>query len=225
LRKAELQRLSDPVYRLYQRRRNPFLSRIFGWLLLLALECGSVAGIHFNLYVQQYLFAALYVIPTVGLVKIAQEFIRDSSLIRILPYFDKPVPGHTFLRGEALARNSKELDSIAESKGLKPISYFGFNDDMWSESVQWHDPKDGLATISALITAVGARFNQVNDRQDVLSDLGFVRDALIAAEHRGARFCFLLRLGGGFTLREIETRQGYFENEWKSRDDPKQKKQ
>lgn len=75
-----------------------------------------------------------------------------------------------------------------------------------------------LQRSQGLIVHIESQPEEIRNALDVLSDLGFIRDALTAAPERAARFCFLLRIGDSWSHAEMDVRDGYFSDEWKSRD-------
>ena len=220
MKRAQIERLSDAVLRRYRRGQRSFFS-LFGWAFLGALTCGFLVATVLGLWLGMSLVAAI------GGAFFALHLcwiyggLRAGSIIRILPYFDKAVPeADTFTHGRALARNSRQLDALAEANGWPPLSAFGFNDDLLGEKVIWHPPSQGLQTVRGLLDHLTGHPEDCTEPLRVLSDLEVVRDALAAAEKRGAQFCFLLRTGDSWSGQEMEMRHGYFSHEWKSRDHP-----
>ena len=217
---AQLQRLSEPVLRRYLAGRSTAAS-VIGWILLGGIAVGFLAATLLNFHLAHPILATISALLFTLSLSWIFAAIRDRSIISILPYFDKLVPGpQTFCHGHALARNSKQVDAFAEVQGLKPISVFGFNDDLMGETVQWHDPADGLATVTGLIIAMESQPAGWKEAAAILADLRRILEALTAARQTGARFCFLVRLGNGASGHEMDLRRGYFGNEWKLRDHP-----
>jgi hypothetical protein len=88
---------------------------------------------------------------------------------------------------------------------VRPLSDFGFEDDLCGETVRWHAAADGLATVEALRADVGER------APDLALDLDALASVLRLAAERGVAFSLLLRVGddhGQGALDESEARQG-----------------
>ncbi len=119
-----------------------------------------------------------------------------TARCRIVPYFARALgsyPGPSsgaFARGRALYRDSAALERLADTLGVRPLSAFGFGDDMYGQPVRWWPAAEGLRTVTALRgdPSLGA------GAADDLDALGAV--LRIAAE-RGVDFALLLRVGGG----------------------------
>ncbi len=110
----------------------------------------------------------------------------DVRTVRVFPYFESEVGEiHTFLHGKALARHVKELDELAQSRGVRPLSEFGFHDDLDGEALVWHDPADGLATFDTLLDALrdGA---EIDERPAVIADIEHIVHALNRALRRAS---------------------------------------
>ncbi len=130
--------------------------------------------------------------------------------VRIFPYYDQALPGaETYLSGHALARNCLHLDRLADERGLKGMSAFGFNDALLGEPIVWHDPGEGLATVSGLLAAVANRPEAVDDARAVTTELTKIQTALALARDKNVRFAFLLELGDSTSARVWEIRQGH----------------
>lgn len=129
---------------------------------------------------------------------------------RIFPYYDKLLPkAETYLSGQALLRNCLRLDRLAEEKGIRSISGYGFPDALRGEKVVWHDAADGLQTIEALLKEVSERPQSVDDASTLISDLAKIRDAFERAKNEGIKFSFLIEEMGGTSLQVWEIRKGY----------------
>jgi hypothetical protein len=127
----------------------------------------------------------------------------------VCPYFERRVGNiDTFGRGGALARRHRELDALAGRLGVAPLSHFGFADDLEGETLVWHDPTDGLATVDALLAALRADVSLRRGQPRVVADLVRVADALEKARLKGIRFCLLYRPGGGTSGQEWDVRKG-----------------
>lgn len=138
--------------------------------------------------------------------------------VAILPYFKKGHPpagspsvqGDTFLRGQTVARCCTYLDVLAQQNGLKPLSSFGFADDLGQETVIWHDAAQGLATVSGLLSILRQTPFLGQDTQAVVEDLTAWQENLASASQLQVPFCLLLRHGNTASGHEMDVRQGYF---------------
>ena len=135
--------------------------------------------------------------------------LTERYAVCIFPCYDKKLPGvQTYLSGQALARNCLRLDQLAKESGLKSISEFGFNDPLVGETVIWHDPAEGLVTISGLRKAVTAQPETVDDATSVICELERIESAFDKACAEKVRFAFLLELGHSTSFRVWEIRKG-----------------
>ena len=135
----------------------------------------------------------------------------------IVPYFERRRTGGGSGRsgyreqmppGSALARNCQRLDELALSNGTKPLSFFGFDDDLVGEVLHWHDAAEGLATIEGLLKAVASKHSEFPDSDAIVEDLQDMRFYLKDAASARIRFCFLLREGVGRSGHEDAVRKG-----------------
>lgn len=136
--------------------------------------------------------------------------LETLKYVRIVPYFESSVGDiDTFCRGGSLARWMDELDALARSRGIHPLSEFGWNDDFAWERLIWHDPGKGLMTVNALLELLRAG-GEIGgaDRAGVIDDLERIADALAKAGARKTRFCLLLRHGNVTSGLEWEKRRG-----------------
>lgn len=135
------------------------------------------------------------------------HFLGSIFVCSIAPYFDREIGGlSTFGQGEAIAKHCRRLDDLAAGKGAAPLSAFGYADDLKGETVVWHEPGAGLATVSSLLETLSP---DGPDRR-LVEELAAVRDALRAAESKGAKFSFILRSGDGTNAMEHQLRKGSF---------------
>ncbi len=116
-------------------------------------------------------------------------------------------PGYdTFVNGHAIARHEAELEQLATRLGARPLLDFfsadrnsmamlleqGAGDPAWTQSLpepQWFAPRDGLATVNALLTHVEAQpvfFGP--DRQLLLKELSEYRLVLEKTRIRALRW-------------------------------------
>lgn len=128
---------------------------------------------------------------------------------QIHPYFQKPIGNiDTFSEGRALARYLKQLDSIAMEAGVKPLSVFGFNDDLRGETLEWHAPSEGVMTCHALLSNVEAGDAPSAVKAALKSDLMKWSHALERAQTQGVPFCILFRQCNATSGHEWDVRQG-----------------
>ena len=128
---------------------------------------------------------------------------------QIHPYFQRPVGNiDTFCVGRSLARYFKQLDSIATGAGVKPLSAFGFNDDMRGETLQWHSPSEGLMTCRALLRNIETGHAPMTVKIALKADLTKWTDALERAQAESVLFCILLRHCNATSGHEWDVRQG-----------------
>ncbi len=119
---------------------------------------------------------------------------------RIVPYFARelgPYPGESavaFGRGHDLYRSSAALDRLAATLGVRPLSTFGFGDDLYEQPVHWSPPSEGLRTVEALRAGLGGC---PSAGPDIARDLDALASVLRIAVAQGVGFALLLRLGGG----------------------------
>jgi hypothetical protein len=117
---------------------------------------------------------------------------------RLYPYYNAPLPrAGTYWSGQALLRNLVYLDRLAEKKGIKSLSSYGFPDGYKGETVVWHDAAEGIQTVEGLRIAVSEEPEAVDDADRVISDLERVYNALERARGRAIRFAFLLEYPHG----------------------------
>lgn len=133
---------------------------------------------------------------------------------RIVPYYTKQ-PGNVrpasdasraaFHGGVRLAAGLSRVDEVARQRGLKPLSAFGFDDDVLGQRPQWHDPAEGLRTVAAII-------DSLPESDSATADLRAIRDALADAVAGRVSFCLILRYGADDFIsgHEMERREGTF---------------
>ena len=130
---------------------------------------------------------------------------------RIVPYFAAELGalgGDTmtaFARGRGLYLEITALDALAHSRGVKPLSTFGFAYDHFGQEVHWHPASDGLATAEAL--------QQAGSGPAVAQDLEALARVLRIAAGKDVPFSLVLRLWEKDSMQVVctrETRQGSF---------------
>ena len=119
-----------------------------------------------------------------------------AARCRIVPYFARELgayPGPSsaaFGHGHALYRESAALERLAGALGVRPLSAFGFGDDLYGQPVRWSPASDGLRT-------AGALRGDPSLGPGVAGDLDALTAALRVAAEQGVEFALLLRVGGG----------------------------
>lgn len=136
--------------------------------------------------------------------------IRDTHRhIRVIPYFRRRLGEiDTFLAGRSMARYLQHLDAIASEQSVAGLSTFGFADDLRGEQVQWHDPRDGLRSIEAILKGLEQTDLTEPIRTPLLDDLGKWRQALQRAVAEDVPFAILLRHGDVTSGHEWDVRAG-----------------
>jgi hypothetical protein len=184
-----------------ERWREALRVRVVAALVVFALAATPAALFTYaSIRVESPWWAGLRTVPAVvALVIFAwMTFVVTVMLLDILffssvcPYFESPVGDiETFGHGRALARRHCELDALACRHGVAPLSSFGFADDLEGETLVWHDPADGLATVEALLGALSGPGCEIPRREPIVADLKRVADALAKAHAKGIRFCLM----------------------------------
>ena len=114
----------------------------------------------------------------------------------------------TYASGESLARHVDELDEVARTYAVAPLSTFGWNDDLEDEPVVWHAPTDGLKTVNFLLLALEHEETGWDDHAATVADLKQIAHALERADLHGIPFSFLLRHSTATNSQEWDIRQG-----------------
>jgi len=128
---------------------------------------------------------------------------------RVVPYFPRKVGEiETYPKGESLARHVAELDEIAASLGLTPLSAFGWNDDMQHELLVWHGSSEGLKTVNALLAFLGSEEMAWDDHVETFADLKRLAHALARADAQDIPFSLLFLHSTATNGREWEVRRG-----------------
>lgn len=127
----------------------------------------------------------------------------------VVPYFPSRVGElETFGSGESVARHVAELDEVANSLGLMPLSSFGWNDDVYGEPLVWHESATGLKTVNALLAYLEAEEFAWADHAEIIADLKRIGHALERADARGIPFSLLLRHATMTNQAEWDARAG-----------------
>jgi hypothetical protein len=129
--------------------------------------------------------------------------------VAIIPYFQSAVGEiDTFCAGKALVLQVLLLDRISAELNVRPLSDFGYNDDICGERVEWHDPAVGLKTVRALLTEIKSHPERVDGGRNLIDDLDKLMHALGRANDQNIRFSLLLRQGNSTNALEWERRIG-----------------
>ena len=129
--------------------------------------------------------------------------------VSLMTYYERKVGEvDTWLAGRAAVRALRPLDAMAIEAGVRPLSEFGFADDLAGESVVWHDPREGRTSVAALLKAVEIQPERVADPLAVADDLRRIGEGLDKAAALGISFCFLIRHGDSTNGMEWESRIG-----------------
>jgi hypothetical protein len=198
----------------FYRRHRWHVIRVAARMTILLVIVGALAGINLHSFFQGTssasagIAAAVFSVVFLFLVFATWGGIRDLFRVRVLPYFERPLgQKDTWLAGENYLRHSRELDEIATSLSIHPLSEFASGDDMIrGEKLQWFPPEEALKTVECLLQSNG----QTSLAPAVVSDLTRFRDALRSACSQSTKFCFLLREGSSASGLEMERRKGSF---------------
>jgi hypothetical protein len=132
--------------------------------------------------------------------------LRHASVV---PYFPRNVGEiDTYAKGESLARHVGELDEVAGSLGITPLSTFGWNDDVEREPLVWHESSEGLKTVNALLAFLEGEEVAWDDHAGTVADLKRIAHALARADAQGIPFSLLLLHSTATNALEWETRRG-----------------
>jgi hypothetical protein len=135
---------------------------------------------------------------------------------RVVPYFKRPLGEYgggttaAFRGGRALYREMATLDELAGTRGVAPLSAFGFAYDHYDQPVDWHGAAQGLATVDAVLGALAATPEAASD---LLADLEALASVLRTALDQATDFSLVVRLHAKESMQGVmtrETRQGSF---------------
>lgn len=125
---------------------------------------------------------------------------------RIVPCFARKLGDYgganssAFVRGRVLYLEIDALDKLAEVAGITPLSAFGFADEWYDQTMQWHDADEGLRTVAALRQGLAAQA-----APELMCDLDALEAALRIALEQGVAFCLLLRRSAKDSLQVVES--------------------
>ncbi|MBI4751786.1 MAG: hypothetical protein HY774_25160 [Acidobacteria bacterium] len=130
---------------------------------------------------------------------------------RVVPYYNRRIEDpniDTWLTGEAIFQNLKNLDDLCDQAGVQRMTGFGFLDDLDGDKMTWHNALDGLVTTRTLINHL---YTEESDTTSLLGELERIEYALTQAASKDIQFAFILRpVDGGTCSQEMEIRQGTF---------------
>jgi hypothetical protein len=138
--------------------------------------------------------------------------LKESFVFRIVPYFESRIGAKgecdAFWHGAALATAFLELENLAATANVVPLSSFGFNDDACGEVLNWHHPDEGLKTIESLVKRLDSSGRLVAVRDDLMK----LQAALQLARDKNVRFCLVIRSGHDrvITPMEMDRRVGKY---------------
>jgi len=194
----------------YERHHEHFVQSLRRMAWTLGITCVPAAGLFIGIvqgwgstHIASVAMAVLmFVLLTLPLA------IIDCFIVRVLPYFDRPVGGtDTFLTGRGLLWHSRKLDAIALRHGVRPLSEFASGDDLIpGEELRWFPCIEALLTVDCLLAHVGTECCSTK----VIYDLTRLRAGLRLADAKGIRFCLLLREGSVTSGWEMSQRRGSF---------------
>ena len=128
----------------------------------------------------------------------------DVRHATLMLYFEREVGGiESFLAGSAIMRHLLPLDRRCAETGLRPISTFGFEDDLLGQAVVWHSADEGLRSVTGLLEQISPQENG-----PLVADLRTWQHALTRAREQQIRFCVLMRFGNSTSGQEWSTRKG-----------------
>ena len=131
--------------------------------------------------------------------------------VRVTPYFRSRVgETTTYCSGHGLARHMLELDELARTLGVTPLSEFGWNDDLAGEELVWHDAARGLKTVNALLAHLQVDEFAESEQAEVIDDLKRIANDLGRADQQSIPFCLLLQHGDATSGWEHDRRKGTF---------------
>ncbi len=128
---------------------------------------------------------------------------------RIVPCFARKLGDYggansaAFVRGRALYLEIDALENLAATSVVTPLSAFGFADEWYDQSMQWHGADEGLRTVSALRQGLTAQA-----APELMRDLDALEASLRAALDQDVAFCLLLRRSAKDNLQVVESLEG-----------------
>ena len=178
-------------------------------ILLAAVSCATVVAVRSpddraDLCVG--IAGAVFVYYQLVMVAGMNDVLRHASVV---PYFPGRVGEiNTFCSGESLARHIDELDEVARTHDVAPLSGFGWNDDLENEPVAWHASAEGLKTVNFLLIALLREEAGWDDHVATIADLKQIAHALERADAQGIPFSLLLRHTTVTSGQEWDMRKG-----------------
>jgi hypothetical protein len=208
VRPTRKERYSPEVYRRF--RRSVFLTVRFGvlWLgglgALVALLLSRIA-LGEDFVVVAALLTSLFLFSLLSRIARLDGLLREPP--NLMPYFKGTVPGCGLSVGVQLLDHSRELDALAQSIRVHPISFYISDDDLFDRRPPtWHQPAEAYATFDALLRELPTHPSV----QAARDDIEHIRDRLLLAQASDIPFCLLLRDVHATNFMEWERRQGRF---------------
>ncbi|RYG67113.1 hypothetical protein EON80_14225 [bacterium] len=131
-----------------------------------------------------------------------------NAPLQLALYFENRVDGN-IVWSEPIARNLVYLDARAKADSEKPLSLFGFRDDLAGQEIIWHEASLGLETVTALTKKLRDNANLDQETALIIADLAQLQERLQTAVEDGTRFCFILKTPGMSGM-EADQRKGHF---------------
>jgi hypothetical protein len=149
---------------------------------------------------------AVFVYYQLVMVARLNDVLRHASVV---PYFRRRVGEiNTYSSGESLARHVEELDEVARTNAVVPLSAFGWGDDLEGEPVVWHASAEGLKTVNFLLVTLERDETGWDDHAATIADLKQIAQALERADSLGIPFSLLLLHSTVTNGQEWDARQG-----------------
>jgi hypothetical protein len=207
----------DSYLRFQRKRKRKIISALFG-ILMVVLLFGilvfilTVASL-VNFVALPSVFSLLAVILSVGFTTVIvygiYRTLRDINTYHVAAYYNKRIGDkniNTWLNGEEIYKRMQEIDEICVIKGVTKLTEFGFYDDKDGEEVIWHNPSQGLLTLTAIKKHLTA--NKIS-HEKLLTEIARLEYALSKAAEKDIQFSLLLwPVNSSTNAMEWENRKG-----------------
>jgi hypothetical protein len=131
--------------------------------------------------------------------------------VHMMPYFESKINGSfRCCICNQVIRHMEELDDLARSHRVTPLSDFGWNDELKGVDNVWHDPWTGLKTVNVLLSHYELDEFTGGSHAGMASELKELAQALSQAADRQVRFCLLLFCGEATNDAKESRRKGFF---------------
>ncbi len=141
-------------------------------------------------------------------------FVRSVLPVRpkIIPYFSERLMDDTaseaHCSGHTLAAQCGALDEICAKSGARPVSDYGFLDDLEGDELIWFEPAEMIKTFETLAAAI-RQLGSKNEMVDKLrNEIDVMLRALYVARDRNINVCLHLRYGNCYSGLEQDNRIG-----------------